>query len=204
MSLASIAPGPIPRGEHASLHLQKDEGGGVNNPDLKALDSSRKNIAAGPYPTQRGTHRSIARKDGGVGLTSRPQGSRHQWRRSRGRTRIEIEKKYRCRSIPPPANPSLTSMPIYGIARDSNTHVHLPLSERVARDGATLLVGFGLARNFDPQRPAQSMRPSLASSPKHSWSRLTGTIGSTIRLRAALGSRRCWALNKQFRLRPSE
>src|SRR5262249_39441436 len=79
------------------------------NPDLKAFDSSRKNIAAGPYPTQRGTHRSIARKDGGVGLTSRPQGSRHQWRRSRGRTRIEIKKEYRCRSIPP--RPILHSPP---------------------------------------------------------------------------------------------
>src|SRR5262245_49712295 len=39
--------------------------------------------------------------------------------------------------------------------------------------------------------PARSMRPFLASSPKQSWSHLTGMIGSAIRLRAVLGSRRC-------------
>jgi hypothetical protein len=84
-------------------------------------------------------------------------------------------------------------VPVGVLATGGGDGIEWMLSERLVKDGATLIVGFGLARNFDPERkgPARSMGRFLASSPKQSWSHLTGMIGSAIRLRAALGSRRC-------------
>ena len=48
---------------------------------------------------------------------------------------------------------SAVGVPVGVLATGGGDGIEWMLSERVARDGATLLVGFGLARNFDPQRP---------------------------------------------------
>jgi hypothetical protein len=46
-----------------------------------------------PNPPSAGEERDSDKRTMGLGVTSQPEGSRHQSRRSRGRTRIEIEGK---------------------------------------------------------------------------------------------------------------
>jgi monoamine oxidase len=48
---------------------------------------------------------------------------------------------------------SAVGVPVGILATGGGDGIEWMLSERLAKDGATLLVGFGLARNFDPQEP---------------------------------------------------
>jgi monoamine oxidase len=48
---------------------------------------------------------------------------------------------------------SAKGVPVGVLATGGGDGIEWMLSERRTKDGATLLVGFGLARNFDPQRP---------------------------------------------------
>jgi monoamine oxidase len=48
---------------------------------------------------------------------------------------------------------SAVGVPVGVLATGGSDGIEWMLSERLTKGGATLLVGFGLARNFDPQRP---------------------------------------------------
>jgi (S)-6-hydroxynicotine oxidase len=48
---------------------------------------------------------------------------------------------------------SAVGVPVGVLATGGGDGIEWMLSERLAKDGATLLVGFGLARSFDAQRP---------------------------------------------------
>ena len=48
---------------------------------------------------------------------------------------------------------SAVGVPVGVLATGGGDGIEWMLSEGLAKDGATLLVGFGLARNFDPRRP---------------------------------------------------